>query len=345
MTHVDLSQARPLAENADTCFRGLKIDDNCAIPGDLARAWLELPNPHGRPNSDVLKPGCKAHDVTRRHGDEWVIDFADQTSDTEARLYTRPFQHVAEQLGAKQERPGRQAQRDLGWRLTPGDRDLRAALAVLPRYIATPHTATQRLFVWLDAAIVPGGNLLMVARADDASFGILHSRLHEAWALGMASRTGVGNGSHYIPTAFETFPFPAGLSPRDTAIRAGWGSAPCMLGTIAGENIAAAARRLNELREKWLNPPEWVEWVRTSAEEAAGFPPRPVARPGHAGDLEMRTLDHLYGLRPTWLVQAHQALDAAVAAAYGWQDYTPELADEEILRRLLVLNRERAGPG
>lgn len=37
------------------------------------------------------------------------------------------------------------------------------------------------------------------------------------------------------------------------------------------------------------------------------------------------------------------ALDAAVAAAYGWEDYTPEMADEEILARLLALNLLRAG--
>ena len=25
--------------------------------------------------------------------------------------------------------------------------------------------------------------------------------------------------------------------------------------------IARAAKRLNDLRERWLNPPEWTEWV------------------------------------------------------------------------------------
>ena len=37
----------------------------------------------------------------------------------------------------------------------------------------------------------------------------------------------------------------------------------------------------------------------------------------------------------------HRTLDLAVARAYGWDDYTPEMADEEILRRLLKLNLER----
>ena len=42
---------------------------------------------------------------------------------------------------------------------------------------------------------------------------------------------------------------------------------------------------------------------------------------------------------------AHETLDAAVAAAYGWTDYTPQLGDDEILARLLALNLQRAGDG
>ena len=51
---------------------------------------------------------------------------------------------------------------------------------------------------------------------------------------------------------------------------------------------------------------------------------------------------HLYNQRPAWLDLAHKELDKAVAAAYGWTDYTPDMPDEEILRRLLALNLERA---
>lgn len=45
------------------------------------------------------------------------------------------------------------------------------------------------------------------------------------------------------------------------------------------------------------------------------------------------------------LAALFQALDTAVAAAYGWTDYTPAMSDSEILRRLLALNLERAGWG
>jgi hypothetical protein len=45
---------------------------------------------------------------------------------------------------------------------------------------------------------------------------------------------------------------------------------------------------------------------------------------------------------PAWLANAHAQLDAAVAAAYDWRDYTPDMSDDQILKRLLALNLERS---
>ncbi len=50
----------------------------------------------------------------------------------------------------------------------------------------------------------------------------------------------------------------------------------------------------------------------------------------------------MYNQRPAWLDNAHKTLDKAVAAAYGWMDYTDAMPDEEILRCLLALNLERS---
>jgi len=58
-----------------------------------------------------------------------------------------------------------------------------------------------------------------------------------------------------------------------------------------------------------------------------------------AKELKSRTLTALYNERPAWLDFAHQKLDAAVAAAYGWPD---DLDNEQILERLLALNLQRA---
>ena len=84
-----------------------------------------------------------------------------------------------------------------------------------------------------------------------------------------------------------------------------------------------------------------MDWVRTPEEEKANFPLRPIAKPGKA-ELKQRTLTNPHNSRPAWVAHTHHELYAAVAAAYGWTDYTPEMPDAEILRRLLALNLARA---
>ena len=51
--------------------------------------------------------------------------------------------------------------------------------------------------------------------------------------------------------------------------------------------------------------------------------------------LKARTLTNLYNARPQWLADAQAALDAAVAAAYGWD---ADISEEDALGALLGLN-------
>ena len=51
--------------------------------------------------------------------------------------------------------------------------------------------------------------------------------------------------------------------------------------------------------------------------------------------LKKRALTNLYNARPQWLVDAHAALDTAVAVAYGW---SADITDDDALRELLALN-------
>ncbi len=109
--------------------------------------------------------------------------------------------------------------------------------------------------------------------------------------------------------------------------------------------IATAAKHLNDLRDHWLNPAEWtdrVPEVTPLGMASSPYPDRILPKAGHEKDLAERTLTKLYNQRPAWLDSAHKALDVAVAHAYGWTDYTATMPDEEILKRLLALNLERA---
>ena len=272
-----------------------------------------------------------------------------------AALYERPFAYVVQHVKQDRLSKSEPALRDFWWRFGRPRVDMREAMKELLRFIATVAHSKHRFFVWLPATTSPDQALITFARSDDSTFGLLHSRLHELWSLRMGTSIGVGNDPRYTPTTcFETFPFPPGLTPADTAHQRTEalpdgallpaGLAPQL--RPGAEAIARAAKRLNELRERWLNPPEWT---RREAEvvplgmERSPYSDRIVPREGFDKQLAARTLTKLYNERPAWLAQAHEALDAAVAAAYGWADYTPQMQDEEILRRLLALNRERAG--
>ena len=124
--------------------------------------------------------------------------------------------------------------------------------------------------------------------------------------------------------------------------------------------IAAAARELDDLRNGWLNPPEWTKtevlefpgsvdgpWARYVVEpNARGIGtvrwPRTVPKdPDCAASLSKRTLTNLYNQRPAWLALAHKKLDEAVFAAYGWD---PGMSDEDLLAKLLALNLEARKP-
>ena len=150
----------------------------------------------------------------------------------------------------------------------------------------------------------------MIARDDDYTFGVLHSRVHELWARAMGTQLReVESGFRYTPTTcFETFPFPD-PTPEQR------------------ERVGEAARRLVELRDGWLNPP--------------GLDP---------ADLAKRTLTNLYNQRPTWLANAHADLDAAVLAAYGWPADLPDPTLLERLlalnhQRSPAVRRHRSGSG
>ncbi len=195
---------------------------------------------------------------------------------------------------------------------------------------------------------------------------------------------GVGNDPTYnAKSCFETFPFPAGLTPADTAHQRveHLSSGACIPTGILQSNqpevlvftnqaatklivntaavhtaaiaIAQAAKQLDDLRNQWLNPPEWthrVPEVTPLGMTTSPYPDRVLPRDNlgeqDAKALQKRTLTNLYNLRQDdqvhWLDHAHQQLDAAVASAYGWADYSHDMTDATILERLLALNLARS---
>jgi type II restriction/modification system DNA methylase subunit YeeA len=333
---TDLTKAIQLPENEGICFEGFRKYGPLDISGDEARHWLLQPlNVNRLPNSEVLRPYVGGRDITERNSDTWVIDYFGHDSEEAASLFEMPFRHAITNVKPYRDGVRDRQRKEKWWQFGRSGSNLRGALSPLSRMIVTPRVSKYRLFSWQSHQIRPSDATNAIARDDDATFGILHSRFHELWALRMGTFLGVGNDPRYTPsTTFETFPFPEGLTPNIPA--ADYAADP------RAQKIAAAAARLNELRENWLNPPDLVNRV---PEVVPGYPDRILPKDdAAAATLKKRTLTNLYNARPAWLDHAHKALDEAVAEAYGWGDdwRAGKLTEDEILARLFRLNQERA---
>ena len=173
VAEIDMTIAKPLAANAAASFEGTKKYGDFDIAGGLARSWLHLPNPNGRPNSDVVKPWRNGQDITRRFSDTWVIDFGVNLSESGAALYETPFEHVVRNVKPERMKVRRERTKRLWWIHEEARVSLRDALIALPRFIVTPRVAKHRFFVFLDASVLPDTRLNVITRADEMTFGIL----------------------------------------------------------------------------------------------------------------------------------------------------------------------------
>lgn len=299
---ADIRQAQVLRENKGLSFQGPVKVGAFEIPGSLAESWLSQPNPSGVRNSDVLRPWVNGMDLTRRRSGKWIIDFEDRSED-EAREYLAPFEYVREKVKPARDMNADAKRKEYWWRLGRSGADLKAAIRELPRSIGIARVAKHLIPVWLPAGTLPDSAVVTVARDDDFTFGVLASLIHRAWAWEQG--TALEDRPRYTPsTCFETFPFPHPTEEQRAEVEK-W------------------ARFVVQMREHLLaqDAKATLTGLYNGVEALRAVPD--AAHPVSA------------------LATAHDRLDTAVAAAYGWEW---PLSEEEILTRLLALNLERSAP-
>ncbi len=338
---ADITLAQRLPKNRAFGFIADVKAGQFDISFEQATALLRVPNPSGKPNSDVLRLWANGRDVVQRMRDVWIIDFGYDMTMEDASRYEKPFEIVKSVVKPERDKVKRKRYRDYWWLHAEPCAEMRRAIERLDRFLATTVVSKHRVFAWMAPAILPDHQLVAFATREDYAMGVLHSRVHEIWARAQGTQVREReSGFRYTPTTcFETFPFPEPTEGQEIAI---------------GE----AATELDRLRSNWLDPPEWVR------EEVLEFPgsvdgpwSRYLHKPNARGigtvryprlvpcdeeaakELKKRTLTNLYNQRPTWLDLAHRRLDEAVFAAYGWD---LGISDEELLASLLTLNLERA---
>ena len=292
---TNLTRAQRLAANSGAAFQGISKVGDFDISESTALSMMAQHNPHGRPNTEVIRRWVNGMDITQRPRNLWVIDFGTDMPEDKAALYEAPFEYLAANVKPQRMRNNRRRYAQLWWLHAEARPGMRTAISSLRRYIGTSITAKHRFFSWLPANSLPSNLVVAIASDDDYVFGVLSSKIHTYWAITMGTQL-ESRPRYIVSVCFETFPFP-----RPTEEQR--------------EVIGAAAAELNSLREGWLNPDGIT-----------------------AAELKKRTLTNLYNQRPTWLENIHTRLDSAVAESYGWP---ADMADGEILERLLALNLER----
>ncbi len=262
----------------------------------------------------LLKPYRNGRDLTDRSRGLLVIDTFGLSENELRSKYPQSWQWLHDKVKPHRDQNPRKTRRENWWLFGENQPRMRSSTAGLPRYIVTVMTAKHRVFQFIDGSVLPDQMLVCMALADAYHLGVLSSRIHSAWALAAGSRLGVGNDPRYNKTlCFDAFPFPA-ASPEQQA------------------RIAALAEELDSHRKR--QQAAHPELTLTGMYNVLA-----KIRAGEALTAKDKTI-HEQGLVAV-LRQIHDELDAAVLAAYGWQDIVPGDSDA-LLDRLVALNLERA---
>jgi len=199
----------------------------------------------------LVKPYRNGRDLTDKPRGVSVIDAFGLSAEQLLAQYPAVYQWLHDRVKPERDQNNRATYRDNWWIFGESRRELRPALAGLPRYIATVETAKHRTFQFLPASVLPDNKLVAIALDDAFHLGVLSSEVHGQWALAAGSWLGVGNDPVYVKTrCFEAFPFPddsTGLTPE------------------LRQRIATLAQHIDDHRKRVLGVPTVPAQVQASA--------------------------------------------------------------------------------
>ncbi len=330
---ADVSQVAALRSNELLASTGLILGGRgFVVTHEQADHFIEL----NEASRSLLFPVRNGDDITGTCRNFWVIDTHGWSDAALRKQCPEIFQHLYDTVY-----PERQSNRDPKlrknwWLFRRSNEQVRSAISGLHRFIVTVETAKHRVFTFFDSGIKPEHAFIVIGLDDAFQLGVLSSRFHVVFAL--ATGGTLEDRPRYNKTrCFDPFPFPACDESAKARIRA------------LGEEIDAHRKRVQ------AQHPGLTLTGMYNVLEALRADRNLTAK---------ERVIHEQGLVSV-LLQLHEDLDAAVAAAYGWDDlhrsagvppassesgqdarapvttFEREL-DQEILRRLVALNAERA---
>ena len=310
---ADVAKAQPLRSN-----RGLTSNGMLLAGAAFALTQEEVRdlgfNPQQLPR--VIRPYMNSRELMRATQERYVIDLFGMDASEVRATYPSIYQRLLERVKPDRDQNKEKIRREKWWLLGRPRTELRKALHGLTRFIITPETSKFRVFTFASLDFCPDHMLYAVALDKSWHLGVLSSRPQTVWSLAAGAWMGVGNDPRWRNgTCFDPFPFPE-VSPAQEA----------GIGRLA-EQLDAHRRDAQARDPKAHLTAQYNALVRLREAKAGGTPLTEAERAFH-----QRALTGV-------LAELHDALDAAVCAAYGWP---VDLSDEALLIRLVALNAARA---
>ncbi|OYU19700.1 MAG: SAM-dependent methyltransferase [Rhodobacteraceae bacterium PARR1] len=298
----------PLRSNRRIAYQGV-------IPGGdgFYVTYLEAHDLYRREiEAKVIRRYLNGREFIEGAPPRFIIDFTGMTLEEVRDFSPALFQRVLDTVKPVRDAVKRQTRRERWWIYSEPNVTMRPMFDGLDRYIVTCRTAKHRLFGFLDVDILPDAKLIAIGLDDAAALSVLSSRFHVTWSDAAGGWLGVGNDSNYNHAqCFNPFPFPDASEAQKATLRA------------LGEELDAHRKDRQKAHPKLTLTAMYNVLEKLRAGERIEGKDKEVYDQG------------LIGL----LKDIHDRIDAAVAAAYGWP---LSLSDDDILLRLVALNRERA---
>uniref|UniRef100_UPI001A32D220 Eco57I restriction-modification methylase domain-containing protein n=1 Tax=Vibrio cholerae TaxID=666 RepID=UPI001A32D220 len=274
-------------------------------------------------NQQALYPyyvGADFTDLSSIPNTKYIINFKDHDEEHVKETWPELYEIVLRKVKKDRAKQKRGPRRERWWQYAEKSLGLYRATSGLPTVLACNQTGKFTSFSFLPGNAVYDQTLLIFAFYDFWRFGVLQSTVHDEWARFFGST--LEDRRKYTPKdCFRNFPFPVSSQSGD---------------------LEKASRSYLEFRE--------------SIKEARGIGLTKVYSLFHDPDVKDEDILSLRGM--------HVGLDCTVLASYGWHDIQPnyvfepdyeveegksipwryrwpdELRDE-VLARLLTLNKER----
>ncbi|MCY3864622.1 MAG: class I SAM-dependent DNA methyltransferase, partial [Chloroflexi bacterium] len=173
-----ISGALSLEENRNISFMGLSPTGNFPISNDIAQNMLLADNE----NIAVLRRYISGKDITSRDRLQWIVDFTGLDL-PQAMKFEHPIRYLFENVKPYRDNHSNERLRQNWWLFEATRSGMVNALRGKSRQMMTSLTAKHRFFVWYPREARAANTVVAIARDDDYMFGMLHSKIHGAWAL------------------------------------------------------------------------------------------------------------------------------------------------------------------